>query len=63
MASKNDLVNGAKHNPQLLERYIKLEGLTGYTMHASRKPLSELVKPGNQDKIEEVFQRDLFDFC
>ena len=63
MASKNDLVNGARHNPQLLERYIKLERITGYTMHASLKPLSELVIPSSQDKIEEVPQRDLFDFC
>ena len=43
LASKNDLRNGAKHNPELLQRYIDLEERTGYTMHQSRIPLKLLV--------------------
>lgn len=42
MSSKNDLVNGAKHNPKLLQKLNDLELKTGYTMHMSRKPLIEL---------------------
>ena len=42
MASRNDIRNGAKANPALLERYIALEEKTGYTMHMSRIPLKEL---------------------
>lgn len=43
MASKNDLKNAAKANPDLLARYIRMEGLTGYTMHQSRISLVQLV--------------------
>lgn len=43
MASRKDLINGAKHNPALFERYAALEDRTGYTMHASRVPLRELI--------------------
>ncbi len=43
MASKKDLQNGARRRPELLARYVALEQLTGYTMHASRIPLLELV--------------------
>ena len=44
MSSKNDLQNGAQHNPLLLERLIKLEEKTGYTLHMSRTPLRELTQ-------------------
>jgi 3'-phosphoadenosine 5'-phosphosulfate sulfotransferase (PAPS reductase)/FAD synthetase len=43
MASRRDLVNGAKHRPELAAKYIALEERTGYTMHMSRKPLRELI--------------------
>ncbi len=43
MGSKNDLCNGARQHPQLLERYREMEARTGYTMHMSRKPLIDLV--------------------
>lgn len=43
MASGRDIANGAKHNPDLLAQYLKLEAQTGYTMHMSRKPLSQLI--------------------
>jgi 3'-phosphoadenosine 5'-phosphosulfate sulfotransferase (PAPS reductase)/FAD synthetase len=43
MGSKNDLALGAKHNPELFARYVELEERTGYTMHMSRKSLTELV--------------------
>lgn len=42
MGSKNDLINGAKHNPELLKKYKTLEIKTGYTMHASREEIDEL---------------------
>ena len=43
MASGRDLANGAKHNPDLLAKYLELEQRTGYTMHMSRKPLTQLI--------------------
>jgi len=43
MGSKNDIALGAKHNPDLFKRYVELEERTGYTMHMSRKSLTELV--------------------
>lgn len=42
MASRNDLANGARHNPQLQAEYVALERRTGYTMHMSQKPLEDL---------------------
>lgn len=41
--SEQDLKNGAKHAPALLARYIGMEHRTGYTMHMSRKSLTEMV--------------------
>lgn len=43
MGSKRDLRNAAKHNPALLAKYVEIETRTGYTMHQSRKSLTELV--------------------
>lgn len=43
MASRNDLRNGAKQHPELLEEYAYLEKCTGYTMHMNRIPIRELV--------------------
>lgn len=43
MASRNDLRNGAKQHPELLEKYASLEQCTGYTMHMNRIPIRELV--------------------
>jgi 3'-phosphoadenosine 5'-phosphosulfate sulfotransferase (PAPS reductase)/FAD synthetase len=43
MGSKNDLARGAKARPDLFARYVELEQRTGYTMHMSRKSLTELV--------------------
>lgn len=42
MASRNDMANGARHNPPLLEEYAELEAKTGYTMHMSRIPIRVL---------------------
>lgn len=42
MGSRNDLRNAARHNPQLYAKYVALEAKTGYTMHQSRKSLTEL---------------------
>lgn len=42
MASRNDLRNGARHHPRLLELYAALEARTGYTMHMNRIPIREL---------------------
>lgn len=44
MGSKNDLANGARHNPELFARYVEAEQRTGYTMHMSRKSLTELIE-------------------
>lgn len=46
MGSKRDLANGARHNPELLARYVELEQRSGYTMHMSRRPLLDLVEEG-----------------
>jgi 3'-phosphoadenosine 5'-phosphosulfate sulfotransferase (PAPS reductase)/FAD synthetase len=43
MANKRDLKNGRKLRPELFDKYVALEKLTGYTMHMSRIPLVELV--------------------
>jgi 3'-phosphoadenosine 5'-phosphosulfate sulfotransferase (PAPS reductase)/FAD synthetase len=43
MGSKNDLARGALARPELFARYVELETRTGYTMHMSRKPLTQLV--------------------
>lgn len=58
MASKNDLRNGARHHPALLESYSDLERRTGYTMHMSRIPLVQLAEP--QDDVALSAQQDLF---
>ncbi|EIS7449346.1 phosphoadenosine phosphosulfate reductase family protein [Citrobacter sp. FDAARGOS_156] len=42
MASRNDLQNGARNHPELLEKYAALEKRTGYTMHMNRIPIREL---------------------
>lgn len=42
MASRNDLRNGGRHHPELLEQYAALEAHTGYTMHMNRIPIKEL---------------------
>lgn len=39
MSSRNDMRNGAKHNPLLITKYAELEHKTGYTMHMSRIPI------------------------
>jgi 3'-phosphoadenosine 5'-phosphosulfate sulfotransferase (PAPS reductase)/FAD synthetase len=43
MGSVGDCQNGARHNQELLGKYVALERKTGYTMHQSRKSLLELV--------------------
>lgn len=43
MSSRNDLVVGQRHNPELFDSYVALERKTGYTMHMSRKSLQALV--------------------
>lgn len=44
MGSRNDLCNGARNNPELLDEYDEMEQRTGYTMHMSRIPLVELAR-------------------
>jgi len=43
MGSSGDCANGAKYNPELFKEYVALEQKTGYTMHQSRKSLTEIV--------------------
>ena len=44
--SPRDIAHGARRRPELLARYIEVEGRTGYTMHMSRKPLLQIVAEG-----------------
>lgn len=43
MGSANDIRNGARSHPGLFARYVEIEQRTGYTMHMSRKSLTEIV--------------------
>jgi 3'-phosphoadenosine 5'-phosphosulfate sulfotransferase (PAPS reductase)/FAD synthetase len=43
MGSAGDIAHGAKVRPDLFARYVALEEKTGYTMHMSRKSLTQLV--------------------
>jgi 3'-phosphoadenosine 5'-phosphosulfate sulfotransferase (PAPS reductase)/FAD synthetase len=43
MGSKRDIAHGAKARPELFARYVELEERTSYTMHMSRKSLTQLV--------------------
>lgn len=43
MGSPRDIANGARHRPDLLAKYVEIERRTGYTMHMSRKSLTQLV--------------------
>lgn len=43
MGSKNDIYHGALARPELFARYVALEQRTGYTMHQSRKSLTQIV--------------------
>jgi 3'-phosphoadenosine 5'-phosphosulfate sulfotransferase (PAPS reductase)/FAD synthetase len=43
MGSKRDIARGAAARPELFARYVELEERTGYTMHMSRKSLTQLV--------------------
>lgn len=47
MGSARDLANGARHRPELYQKYIEIESRTGYTMHQSRRSLADLVAQGN----------------
>ena len=42
MANKVDLKNGRRLRPDLFDQYVALEKKTGYTLHMSRIPLTEL---------------------
>ncbi|ELQ7070369.1 phosphoadenosine phosphosulfate reductase family protein [Salmonella enterica] len=50
MASRNDLRNGGRHHPDLLEQYAALEARTGYTMHMNRIPIRELTSDGEKQE-------------
>jgi len=51
MSSPNDLINGARHNPELYAEYCAMETLTGYTMYPN-KSLPELT--GIQPDIQII---------
>lgn len=51
MSSLNDLVNGARHNPELYAEYCAMETLTGYTMFPN-KSLPEMT--GIQPDIQVI---------
>lgn len=54
MGSPRDIANGARHRPELLEKYLEVERRTGYTMHQSRRPLRELIALGEAQLVSEV---------
>ncbi|WP_439444472.1 phosphoadenosine phosphosulfate reductase family protein [Xanthomonas translucens pv. translucens] len=58
LASPRDLANGARHRPELFERYREVEQRTGYTMHQSRRSLAELVEQGRAELQRERFDLD-----
>lgn len=43
MGSKNDILRGAIARPELFAEYVAMEERTGYTMHMSRKSLTQIV--------------------
>jgi len=43
MGSKNDIVHGALARPELFARIAEVEARTGYTLHMSRKSLTQIV--------------------
>jgi 3'-phosphoadenosine 5'-phosphosulfate sulfotransferase (PAPS reductase)/FAD synthetase len=43
MGSKTDILNGALARPELFARIAEVEARTGYTLHMSRKSLTQLV--------------------
>lgn len=48
MGSKRDIANGARYRPALFAKYVEMERRTGYTMHMSRKSLTELIAEAKQ---------------
>jgi 3'-phosphoadenosine 5'-phosphosulfate sulfotransferase (PAPS reductase)/FAD synthetase len=44
MGSAGDILRGAQARPELFARYVELEQRTGYTMHMSRRSLTEIVE-------------------
>jgi 3'-phosphoadenosine 5'-phosphosulfate sulfotransferase (PAPS reductase)/FAD synthetase len=42
MGSANDIANGARRHPELFKRYVEIEQRTGYTMHQSRRSLTDI---------------------
>lgn len=54
MASAKDIAHGAQERPELAAEYIALEEATGYTMHISRKPLTQLIEEGRKQLIPAV---------
>ncbi|MFC6838591.1 hypothetical protein [Xanthomonas theicola] len=58
LASPRDLANGARHRPELFERYREVEQRTGYTMHQSRRSLAELVEQGRAELQRGGFDLD-----
>jgi 3'-phosphoadenosine 5'-phosphosulfate sulfotransferase (PAPS reductase)/FAD synthetase len=50
--SANDIALGAAARPELFSRYVELETRTGYTMHQSRKSLTQLAQEGTRNANE-----------
>jgi len=53
MGCDGDLRNGARHNPELAEKYIALENRTGYTMFHKHSLAEKIAEP--QTKQGELF--------
>lgn len=65
MGSARDLANGARHNPELLARFVDLEQRTGYTMHMSQRPLLDLVEEGKAllDQVAPLTSTESHPIC
>ena len=57
LASKNDLCNGARHCPEMLARYLKIEEDTGHTFRHNMK-LATLVSGVLDEGLVDVPETD-----
>ena len=54
MGSARDIANGARQRPDLFAKYVEIEQRTGYTMHMSRKSLTEIVAAADQPELFQI---------
>jgi 3'-phosphoadenosine 5'-phosphosulfate sulfotransferase (PAPS reductase)/FAD synthetase len=57
MGSANDIANGARLRPDLFAKYVEIEQRTGYTMHMSRKSLTQIAGSASQPELIQITRR------